>query len=192
LLAFFLPASLHGITLVIDYGMIKGRFFRILSSILIVGILIILSYNDNNVKIRPSYQTSAMDNLHLTQTDDNKVHWELQAENAIFPIDKKEVILKSIGLTINNSPKIYLTSDSGIYEVDSGNVTLNEPVEVIMKDTKFSTDSLNWNSSDEIISTKDPVKFLGSNFLIEGIGLTAKVTHQKVKIQKNVKAIFYR
>jgi LPS export ABC transporter protein LptC len=133
-----------------------------------------------------------MDNLHLTQTDDNKVHWELLAENAIFPIDKKEVILKSIGLTINNSPNIYLTSDSGIYEVDSGNVTLNEPVEISIKDTKFTTDSLNWNSSNEIISTKDPVKFLGSNFLIEGIGLSANVTHEKVKIQKNVKAIFYR
>ncbi len=133
-----------------------------------------------------------MDKLHLTNREDNKVHWELLAENAIFPIDKKEIVLKSIGLTINNSPKIYLTSDSGIYEVDSGNVKLNEPVEIKMKDTKFTTDSLNWNSSDEIISTKDPVKFLGSNFLIEGIGLTAKVTHQKVKIQKNVKAIFYR
>ena len=133
-----------------------------------------------------------MDKLHLTQKDDKKVQWELLAQNAIFPIDKKEVILKSIGLTINHSPKIYLTSDSGIYEVDSGNVTLNEPVEINMKDTKLTTDSLNWNSSNETISTKDPVIFSGSNFLIEGIGLFAKVTHQKVTIQKNVKAIFYR
>ena len=170
----------------------KGRFFRILSSILIVGILIILSYNDNNVKIRPSYQTSSMDNLHLTQRDDKKVHWELLAQNAIFPIDKKEIFLKSIGLTINNSPEIYLTSNSGIYDVDSGNVMLNEPVEIKIKNSTFNTKTLNWNSSDEIISTNDAVKFSGSNFLIEGVGLTASVTQQKVKIQKNVKAIFYR
>lgn len=176
----------------LDYGMIKGRFFRILSSILIVGILIILSYNDNNVKIRPSYQTSSMDNLHLTNRDEKKVHWELLAQSAIFPTNKKEIFLKTIGLTINNSPEIYLTSDSGVYEVESGNVLLNKPVEIIMKDSKFETDTLNWNSIDEIISTKDDVKLTGNNYTIEGTGLHAMVTQQKVKIQKNVKAIFYR
>ena len=172
--------------------MIKGRFFRILSSILIVGILIILSYNNDNVKIRPSYQTSSMDNLHLTHRGEKKVHWELVAQKATFPTGKKEIILKTIGLTINNSPEVYLTSDSGVYEMESGNVLLNKPVEISMEDIKFNTDTLNWNSSDEIISTKDAVKFTGNNFLIEGVGLSAKVTQQKVKIHKNVKAIFYR
>ncbi len=159
---------------------------------MIVGILIILSYNNDNVKIRPSYQTSSMDNLHLTHRDDKKVHWELLARSATFPTGKKEIILNTIGLTINNSPEIYLTSDSGVYEMESGNVHLNKPVEINMEDSKFNTNSLNWNSSDEIISTKDAVKFTGNNFLVEGVGLSAKVTQQKVIIQKNVKAIFYR
>lgn len=176
----------------IDYCMIKGRLFRVLSAILIVGILIILSYNDSNVKIRPSYQTSSMKNLHLIHKNDKKVNWELLAQNAIFPVGNKKVILESIGLTINNSPDIYLTSESGVYEVDKGNVQLTKPVEITIDDVKFTTNTLNWNSNDELISTKDAVKFIGGNFLIEGIGLSAKVKQQKVKIQKNVKAIFYR
>jgi len=176
----------------IDYVMIKGRFFLVLSAVLVAGILIILGYNDRNIKIRPSYQTSSMKNLHLTHKEEKKVQWELLAENAMFPVGGKEIILETIDLKINHSPEIYLTSDSGIYEVDKGNVMLSKPVEVTMKDAKFTTDSLNWNSSDELISTQDAVTFTGTNFLIEGIGLSAKVEQQKVRIEKNVKAIFYR
>ncbi len=176
----------------IHYGMTKSRFFRILSALLIIAILIVLSYNDRNVNIRPSYQTSSMKNLHLTHKEDKKVNWELLAENAIFPMGKKEVILESIGVKINHTPEIYLTSGSGVYAVDRGDVTLNKPVEIKIKDSKFSTNSLKWHSQDEIISTNDSVKFTGAHFLIEGIGLTAKVAQQKVRIEKNVKAIFYR
>jgi len=176
----------------IDYGMIKGRFLLILSAVLVAGILIILSYNDRNVKILPSYQTSSMKNLHLTHKEEKKVQWELSAANAIFPVGKKEVILESIDLKINHSPVIYLTSNSGIYEIDQENVLLNKPVEIKIKDAKFTTDTLNWNSSDERISTQDAVTFTGINFLIEGTGLSANVAEQKVKIEKNVKAIFYR
>lgn len=172
--------------------MIKGRFFLVLSVILVIGILIILSYHERDVKIRPSYQTSSMKNLHLTHKEEKKVQWELLAENAIFPVGRKEVILESIDLKINHSPEIYLTSDSGIYEVDKGNVMLNKPVEIKIKDAKFTTDTLNWDSTDELISTPDAVTFTGSNFRIEGIGLSARVEQQKVKIEKNVKAIFYR
>lgn len=187
-----MPAPLHGTGLMIDYGMIKGRILLVFSIILAAGILIILGYNNRNVTVRPSYQTSSMKNLHLTHKEEKKVQWELLAENAIFPVGRKEIILETIDLKINHSPEIYLTSDSGIYDVDKGDVMLNKPVEINIKDTKFSTDTLNWNSSDELISTLDAVTFEGSNFLIKGIGLSAKIEQQKVKIEKNVKAIFYR
>ncbi len=172
--------------------MTKGRFFWTISALLIIGILIILGYSDRDVEISPSYQTSSMKNLHLTHKEDKKVNWELTAQNAIFPMGKKEVLLESIGLKIKQSPEILLTSGSGVYEVDKQNVTLNKPVEILIKDTVFSTNTLKWNSKDELISTKDDVKFRGNNFLVEGTGLTAKVNKQKVTIQNNVKAIYYR
>ena len=176
----------------LDYIMTKGRFFRILSALLFIGILIVLGYRDHNAVINPSYQTSSMKNLHLTHKENKKVAWELLARNAIFPIGEKEVLLESIDLTIKNTPEIYLTSGSGVYEVDKQYVTLNKNVEILIRDAVFSTNTLKWNSKDGLISTNDDILLRGDNFLIEGTGLTAKVQQQKVKIQKNVKAIYYR
>jgi LPS export ABC transporter protein LptC len=172
--------------------MIKRNFFLVLSVILFIGILIILSYSERNQKILPSYQTSSMKNLHLTHREDGKVKWELSADKAILPVGKKEVFLKSLALKIHQSPEIYLTSGSGIYEIDKEDMTLNETVELNIKDAKFTTNTLKWDSRNELITTEDDIKFNGNNFLIEGTGLAAKIKQHKIRITKNVKAIFYR
>ncbi len=172
--------------------MTKGRFFWILTATLVIGILVILNYNEGNVKIRPSYQTSTMQQLHLTHKEDNKVKWELSAKSAIFPIGNKEVFLESLGLKINHSPEIYLTSESGIYKIKKGDITLNKPVELNIKDAKFITNSLKWKNKDELITTDSAIRFSGKTFLIEGRGLAAKIKQQEVRILNNVKAIFYR
>ncbi|MBI4682202.1 MAG: LPS export ABC transporter periplasmic protein LptC [Nitrospirae bacterium] len=172
--------------------MIKSRSFWIISAIFIFGILIILNYNESSVNIFPSYQTSSMDNLHLKHREGNTVKWELTSEKALLPTGNKEVYLTSLSLKINRSPEIYLSSESGIYEIEKGNVTLNKSVELNIKDTKFTTDTLKWNSKDELITTEDQIKFSGNSFLITGTGLDAKVKQQQVRIMKDVKAIFYR
>ena len=172
--------------------MIKSRFFRILSATLVVGVLILLSYNEQNVKILPSYRTSSMKDLHLTHKEGSKVKWELSADKAILPIGNKEVFLESLSLKINRTPEIFLTSGSGIYEIDNGDITLNKNVELNIKETTFTTDTMKYNSKDEIITTDDDIKFNGNNFLIEGTGLIAKTKQQNMRIIKNVKAIFYR
>ena len=102
------------------------------------------------------------------------------------------VFLKSLGLKVKQSPEIYLTSQKGVYEVEKGNITLNNTVELNIRDTKLATNSLEWNSKNELITTKDDVKFSGKNFLIEGAGLIAKTKQQQIRIVNNVKAIFYR
>ncbi len=192
LLAFFLPETLQGTHCVIDYFMFKSRSFWIISAIFIFGILIILNYNESSVNIFPSYQTSSMDNLHLKHREGNTVKWELSSEKALLPTGNKEVYLKSLSLKINRSPEIYLSSENGIYEIEEGNVTLNKSVELNIKDTKFTTDTLKWNSKDELITTEDQIRFSGNNFLITGTGLAAKVKQQQVRIIKDVKAIYYR
>jgi LPS export ABC transporter protein LptC len=176
----------------IDYAeMKKNRLFWITSSLLAIGILGVLNYGENDVNIHPSYQTSSMNNPHLTRKDENKISWELFADKATLPEGKKKIHLESMSLRINKSPAIYLTSGTGTYEIESENVTLNEPVELNMEDKKFQTRTLTWNSNNDFITTDTPVKFTGKNFLIEGDGLNAHIKQQKVKITKNVKAIFY-
>lgn len=163
-----------------------------LSVILIIGILIILNYKESSVNVFPSYQTSSMENLHLKHREGNKVQWELTSEKAILPAGNKEVFLKFLVLKINRTPAIYLTSANGLYEIENGNVTLSNSVELNMKDTTFATDSLKWQSKDNLITTDDTIKVSSGKFLIKGTGLTANTDQQKVRILKDVEATFYR
>ena len=155
-------------------------------------IMVILNYKEGNVKIRPSYQTSSMQQLHLTHRENNKIKWELSANDAILPTGKKKIFLNSLGLKINHSPDIYLTGGSGIYYIDKRNITVSKGVELNIKDTRFTTESLKWNSNNESITTDDAIKYIGKNFLIEGTGLAAKIKLKEVRILNNVKAVFYR
>lgn len=175
----------------LDYGMTRSRFFWILSSVLVIVFIIIFGYKDRSVEISPSFKTSTMYELQMTHKEYDKVEWELSARKALFPMDKKEIQLKSIDLTINYSPKIYITSGNGTYEIEKNNITLSKAVEFNTEDAKFTTDTLNWNSKDELVTTQDPVKFSGKSFFIEGNGLTANINQQQIRILKNVKAVFY-
>ena len=175
----------------IHYGMNKTRLIWITSILAVVGIVVVLNYSDTDVKIHPSYQTSSMKNLHLTRKDNNEVKWELSADEAIIPETKENIFLTSISLKINKSPEVYLTSGTGSYAIEDENITLNDPVELHMQDKKFITHSLTWSSKDELITTRDPVRFTGENFMISGTGLAAEIKQQNVKITNNVKAIFY-
>jgi len=190
-IAFFLPVTLQGTYRVIDYLMIKSRLFWIISAIFVFVILVILNYNETGVKIFPLMQTSSMENLYLKHKENGKVKWELSSDKAVLPMGNKEVFLESLVLKIN-TPELYLTSGSGTYEIEQGNVTLNKPVELKIGAATFATDSLRWNSKEELITTDDEIKLSGNNFLITGTGLSTKVQEQQVRIIKDVKAIFYR
>ena len=190
--AFFLPESLQGIPCMINYFMLKRNYFGILIVFLAISTFILISYyKEQGLTIQPTYQTSSMQGLHLTHRENDDIKWELSANEAIFPMGEKEISLKSIGLKINQSPEIYLTSATGIYETEKGNIILKKSVEMNIKDTKFTTNTLKWDSASELLTTEDNVKFSGKNFLIEGTGLAATVKNQKIQILKNVKATFY-
>ena len=192
LVAFSLPVTLQGTHAMIDYGMNRSKSFLVLAAILAVSALIIFSLNESNVNIPHLYQTSSMKQLHLKHKEGNDVKWELFAANAFFPTGKKEVILNSVNIIINNSPEIRLAGGSGIYEIEQEEVTLFNPVELTLRDTKFTTNTLKFSNKDELATTDGPIKYTGKNFLIKGTGLIAKMKQHEVRVLDNVKAVFYR
>jgi LPS export ABC transporter protein LptC len=172
--------------------MLKARIPVILSVILVAGTLIILSFSGKSVKISPSYHTSSMKDLYLKHREAGLIKWELAAKKALMPIGKKVIYLSNLDLEINREPKVFMTSGSGIYEVENGDIKLDKPVEIKMDDTKFQTDTIRWNSADKFITTDNAVQFTGRKFKITGIGLTAQLDKEQVRIMKDVKAVFYR
>lgn len=168
----------------------KKHFIFPLIFIATAVLLLLAFYKGQDIKLQPSFQTSSMHDLHMTLREDQVIKWELSAREAVFPVGSREVFLKSLGVKINRDPEILLAGGSGVYLIDQGNVNLAGSVELNIKNTKFTTDSLTWDSKAELITTQDPIRFTGANFLIEGSGLAASVKQQKIRILKNVKATF--
>jgi LPS export ABC transporter protein LptC len=190
-IAFFLPVSLQGGIPVIDYGMKTNRAVWFLSVLLVAAAFFIIFYDEKDVKILPSYKISTMENLKLTHRKGADIKWELMADRATMPVGEKKVYLESIRVEIRNDPDIRIKSGSGIYELQEGDITLNRTVTMHMKDAEFRTDSLNWSSDENMITTSDPVLVTGPSFRISGSGLTANVDARRVRINSDVKAVFY-
>lgn len=171
--------------------MIKRKLPLVLACILVLGILIILNYSGNRLKIKPSYKMSTMHKIHLVNKEGNSVKWELTAKKAVFPKGNREIFLSFLSLRLKNTPEIYLTSPNGIYVVESGNMTLNKPVELSLENAKFKTDRMYWNNREETLTSNNDVEFIGKSFNIVGKGLTAKTKNQTIRILKDVKAVIY-
>ena len=176
----------------IDYGMNRRKFYWILAVALIVSALAIYNFYEYNLSMPRLYQTSSMHQVHLKHKQGNDVTWELSADSAFFPTGKKEVYLKIVGIKINHSPEIYLTGGNAIYEIEKEEITLTTPVEVITNGTKFTTETLKLNSSNDTATTDDAIKYSGKDFLIEGTGLIATMKQKEIRIMNDVKATFYR
>lgn len=176
---------------VIKYFQMKAKFFFFFSLLLALGVLFVVGHKDTDVTVNPLYKTSSMDGLHITHKEGSIIKWELNAADAVLPSGNEQVIVKSLDLKIYDDPVIYLTGGSGIYNVEGGDLAINGLVKINIRDVQFTTDSLIWSSKDELLSTRDSVRFTGNKFLIEGKGLSAKIKDQKMKILDNVKGTFY-
>jgi len=170
----------------------KGKFLVVLLVGLTVAILIILGYKENGVKTYPVYKTSSMRGFRLIHKEGDQIKWELAADKATFPEGKKKVVLKDLTMGIHHEREITLTGGSGVYNVQEKNLTIHKPIEIDIEGAKLITDSLTWHGEVDLITTKDSIKFMGKNFLIEGTGLTTKIKDQQIRILKDVKGIFYR
>lgn len=169
----------------------RNRFFLVLLAALAVVTLIVLSYREDGLKKYPSYKTSSMNGFHLTHKKSDKIKWELAAEKATFPEGNNKIILKGLTMRIHHDRELTLRGGSGIYNIQKKNLTINKPIEIDLEGAKLTTDSLTWDGEGGAITTKDNIRVEGKNFLIEGTGLTAKLTDQQIRILENVKGIFY-
>ncbi|UCH81358.1 MAG: LPS export ABC transporter periplasmic protein LptC [Nitrospiraceae bacterium] len=172
--------------------MMRTRLPFILLFFLVIGTFAIVNFSGKSVNISPSYRTSLMKDLFLIHKEDGNIKWELSADRALIPIEQEKIYLNDLKLKINRQPNIFMTSGSGTYEVENGDITLNTPVKITMEDATFKTNTVTWNKSDDFIFTDDDVQFSGRKFNITGIGLTAQLGKEQVRIMNNVKAVFYR
>ncbi len=159
---------------------------------MVIGTIIMLNYDDRKIELNPSYKTSSMKNVTWIEKEDSRIRWEMTADRATIPMDNKEIFLNNLHLEIQNEPRISIYGKEGHYNIAEKKVTLKDSVKLTTKDSVFITDTLNYDGKADLVSTDSTVRLTGSNLQIDGIGLTAQLKNEIVRIKKNVTAVFYR
>jgi len=113
--------------------------------------------------------------------------WDLSGKSADIFDDL--VKLKDIeGNLYGEKEEIVLTADEGAFNKSDGNIHLQENVIVTTSSgAKLTTDSLDWNRKENLVSTKDEVNIEKENMVTTALGATGLPNLNKVNLEKNVK-----
>lgn len=141
--------------------------------------------SDMSLRLKPA-ESSYMDNVSITQTNNGVVKWMLDAGRAVFVSDDK-VKLSALKITFPDKGLV-LTADCGTYDVDDRDLDIRDNIKASGKDYDIVAKRLFWDSSNNELVSDDKVKIIGRRFLVEGDRLEA--TPGKAKLSNNVKAVF--
>jgi len=159
--------------------------------LLIIIFVFLMGYENRDSGVMPEYRKSSMEDLQLIQKRGRDILWILSASRADMPVSERKIYLHDITLKVTETPGMILACRSGEYNIEKGLLRLSEGVRIETQDGHFQTESLRWDTKHNTIFTSAPVILRGKDLEIRGDGLSADITTGKVRINRNVKAIYY-
>jgi len=115
-----------------------------------------------------------------------KKTWEIAGKTADIFTDLVK-LQDIIGNMYTDKENIKLTAESGDFNKASNKVHLEQNVVVTTSSgAKLTTDSLDWDRKNNVISTKDEVNIERDNMITNAIGAQAEPGLNKVTLEKNV------
>jgi LPS export ABC transporter protein LptC len=163
------------------------KFFLLVAIVALV-LLSSVSFSRRSMNEYDISPGSSLEDVRGVNRKDGVLQWLLNTDNAILSEDRRtarlsvvEMNLPSEGMTIN--------SVAGVYDMESGDLTLNGDVTARTNHYVLSTDNLSLMSDKAEVYTDDRVLIEGDGFKIEGLGL--KAYQQKVHLLNDVKAVFF-
>lgn len=118
--------------------------------------------------------------------DKGKKSWDIAGKSAdIF--DNVVKLQEVVGNLYGEKENITLVADKGDFDKTQGKVHLQENV-VITTTTgaTLSTDSLDWDRKNQLVTTKDEVNIVRSNMTTTATGATGEPNLNKIKLEKDV------
>jgi LPS export ABC transporter protein LptC len=116
-----------------------------------------------------------------------KKSWDLSGKSAdIF--DETVKLKEVIGNLYGEQENIKLTADRGDFNKNDGKVHLEQDVVITTSSgTKMTTDSLDWDRKNQLVTTPDPVNIKKDNMVIVAKGARGETNLKKVDLQKEVR-----
>ncbi|MDP2927768.1 MAG: LPS export ABC transporter periplasmic protein LptC [Candidatus Omnitrophota bacterium] len=119
--------------------------------------------------------------------DKGKKSWDLAGKSAdIFSEVVK--LKKVVGNNYAQNDTINLTADSGDFNKKSGLVHLQDNVVITTSSgTKLTTDTLDWDRKQQIVSTLDKVNLVRQDMNLSGQGALGQTALKQIMLEKNVR-----
>lgn len=169
----------------------KGRMI-FLSTLSLFISSVLFFYNgegDHRKDLAISRIGSYIEGLRIVNKRNGVDSWVITARRADFTRDGMEARMDSVTVDIIKD-RVVVNADSGIYNLNTRGLSLENNIKILIKDSVVSAERLSWNPASKILTSDNKVRMDGKRFKIEGEGLIA-TEGQKVKLTKNVKAIFF-
>ncbi len=119
--------------------------------------------------------------------DKGKKSWDISGKSAdIF--DNIVKLNEVVGNLYGEKEDIKLTADKGDFDKTQGKIHLEKNVIITTTGgAKLTTDSLDWDRKNQLVSTKDAVNITRDNMVTTAKGATGQPNLNKVKLEKDVK-----
>ncbi|MGE5308526.1 MAG: LPS export ABC transporter periplasmic protein LptC [Deltaproteobacteria bacterium] len=120
-------------------------------------------------------------------SEKGKKNWDISGKSA--DIDSRVIKLDNVQSTMyGDNSTVHLTAQKGDFDRQAGKVHLEKDVVVTTSDgTKMTTDQLNWDKKEQVVSTPSQVNILKQDMVITGQGAYGRTDLNKMDLQKDVK-----
>jgi len=124
--------------------------------------------------------------FNLQGYDDNgEKAWNVNGDTA--DIIGEEIILHNVDANSFGEQKMNVTAKTGTVNQTSGKMRLEQDVVVTSEDGKqLTTDTLDWNRDDDLVSTEDDVRITDVGMMATGTGMNARPGLKTARIHEDV------
>ncbi len=130
--------------------------------------------------------------VHYTEVGDPDSIWEINADTAKYVKKDNVVFFENIRVKlIMSGGKTYvMTGDEGRLRTDTKNIKICGDVEVVSdKGDRFSTDYLDYYSSDKRVYTDGRITMKNPQMEVSGIGMSLSLKTEKVTLLSAVRTL---
>ncbi|MBN1883226.1 MAG: LPS export ABC transporter periplasmic protein LptC [Deltaproteobacteria bacterium] len=127
--------------------------------------------------------------ITYTESKDGKTLWEIKADEARFYKDEDRSEFDNINVVFfyQDTYELTLSGDRGVLDNESKNISLNDNVTITAwEDYVLTTDTLHFDSTDNEISTDDPIALSGTDISFHGTGLTFDLEEEELFVHEDV------
>lgn len=133
---------------------------------------------------------SFIEGLKIINKKNGSREWILTAKRADISENGEKARLSDIEMIIENGG-ITLYADKGLYSLAGKDLTVDGRIVAVSDKYSITSQQVRFDSTTGNLKADGGVKIEGKKFSIRGKGMDVDNIDQKVRIRKNVEAVFY-